>query len=179
MSRIGNNPIVVPEGVNVEIHSDSVKVSGKLGTLSQNFDGVSVSKEENQLIVKRNSESKEHKAKHGLYRSLIYNMIVGVSQGWTKSLELVGVGYRAKVSGKSIDLTLGFSHPVKYDLPDAVSAETPSNTEIVLSSHNKQILGQVAAEIRAFRPPEPYKGKGVKYADERIKRKEAKKAAGA
>ena len=178
MSRIGNNPIVVPEGVNVEIHPDSVKVSGKLGTLSQNFDGVSVSKEENQLIVKRNSESKEHKAKHGLYRSLIYNMVVGVSQGFEKKLELVGVGYRAKASGKTLDLTLGFSHPIKYELPESVSAETPSQTEIVLKSHDKQVLGQVASEIRAFRPPEPYKGKGVKYSDERIKRKEAKKAAG-
>ena len=178
MSRIGNNPITVPEGVNVEIQADSVKVSGKLGTLNQNIDGVSVLKEENQLIIKRNSESKEHKAKHGLYRSLINNMIVGLSKGYEKKLELVGVGYRAKASGKTLDLTLGFSHPIKYELPESVSVETPSQTEIVLKSFDKQALGQTAAEIRAFRPPEPYKGKGVRYSDERIKRKEAKKAAG-
>ena len=106
-------------------------------------------------------------------------MIIGVTEGYEKKLELIGVGYRAKASGKLLELTLGFSHPVKYQLPDAVDVETPSQTEIVLKSHNKQILGQAAAEIRAFRPPEPYKGKGVRYSDEQVKRKEAKKAAGA
>ena len=160
MSRIGNNPIVVPEGVNVEIHSDSVKVSGKHGTLSQNFDGVSVSKEENQLIVKRNSESKEHKAKHGLYRSLIYNMIVGVSQGWTKSLELVGVGYRAQSSGQKLDLSLGFSHNIVMMLPDEIKIETVNekgkNPIINITSYDKQLVGMVAAKIRSYRKPEPY-----------------------
>ena len=124
MSRIGNNPITGPEGVNVEIQADFVKVSGKLGTLNQNIDGVSVLKEENQLIIKRNSESKEHKAKHGLYRSLINNMIVGVSQGWKKSLELVGVGYRAQSSGQKLDLSLGFSHNIVMMLPDEIKIET-------------------------------------------------------
>ena len=180
MSRIGNNPIVVPEGVNVEIHSDSVKVSGKLGTLSQNFDGVSVSKEENQLIVKRNSESKEHKAKHGLYRSLIYNMIVGVSQGWTKSLELVGVGYRAQSSGQKLDLSLGFSHNIVMMLPDEIKIETVNekgkNPIINITSYDKQLVGMVAAKIRSYRKPEPYKGKGVKFVGEEIRRKAGKSA---
>ena len=180
MSRIGNNPIVVPEGVNVEIHSDSVKVSGKHGTLSQNFDGVSVSKEENQLIVKRNSESKEHKAKHGLYRSLIYNMIVGVSQGWKKSLELVGVGYRAQSSGQKLDLSLGFSHNIVMMLPDEIKIETVNekgkNPIINITSYDKQLVGMVAAKIRSYRKPEPYKGKGVKFVGEEIRRKAGKSA---
>jgi len=180
MSRIGNNPIVVPEGVNVEIHSDSVKVSGKLGTLSQNFDGVSVSKEENQLIVKRNSESKEHKAKHGLYRSLIYNMIVGVSEGWKKSLELVGVGYRAQSSGQKLDLSLGFSHNIVMMLPDEIKIETVNekgkNPIINITSYDKQLVGMVAAKIRSYRKPEPYKGKGVKFVGEEIRRKAGKSA---
>ena len=180
MSRIGNNPIVVPEGVNVEIHSDSVKVSGKLGTLSQNFDGVSVSKEENQLIVKRNSESKEHKAKHGLYRSLIFNMVVGVSQGWKKSLELVGVGYRAQSSGQKLDLSLGFSHNIVMMLPDEIKIETVNekgkNPIINITSYDKQLVGMVAAKIRSYRKPEPYKGKGVKFVGEQIRRKAGKSA---
>ena len=180
MSRIGNNPITVPEGVNVEIHSDSVKVSGKLGTLSQNFDGVSVSKEENQLIVKRNSESKEHKAKHGLYRSLIYNMVVGVSQGWKKSLELVGVGYRAQSSGQKLDLSLGFSHNIVMMLPDEIKIETVNekgkNPIINITSYDKQLVGMVAAKIRSYRKPEPYKGKGVKFVGEEIRRKAGKSA---
>ena len=180
MSRVGNNPIVVPEGVNVEIHSDSVKVSGKLGTLSQNFDGVSVSKEENQLIVKRNSESKEHKAKHGLYRSLISNMVVGVSQGWKKSLELVGVGYRAQSSGQKLDLSLGFSHNIVMMLPDEIKIETVNekgkNPIINLTSYDKQLVGMVAAKIRSYRKPEPYKGKGVKFVGEEIRRKAGKSA---
>ena len=180
MSRIGNNPIVVPEGVNVEIHSDSVKVSGKLGTLSQNFDGVSVSKEENQLIVKRNSESKEHKAKHGLYRSLIYNMVVGVSQGWKKSLELIGVGYRAQSSGQKLDLSLGFSHNIVMMLPDEIKIETVNekgkNPIINITSYDKQLVGMVAAKIRSYRKPEPYKGKGVKFVGEEIRRKAGKSA---
>ena len=180
MSRIGNNPIVVPEGVNVEIHSDSVKVSGKLGTLSQNFDGVSVSKEENQLIVKRNSESKEHKAKHGLYRSLINNMIFGVSEGWKKSLELVGVGYRAQSSGQKLDLSLGFSHNIVMMLPDEIKIETVNekgkNPIINITSYDKQLVGMVAAKIRSYRKPEPYKGKGVKFVGEEIRRKAGKSA---
>ena len=180
MSRIGNNPIVVPEGVNVEIHADSVKVSGKLGTLSQNFDGVSVSKDENQLIIKRNSESKDNKAKHGLYRSLINNMIVGVSQGWKKSLELVGVGYRAQSSGQKLDLSLGFSHNIVMMLPDEIKIETVNEKGkkpiINITSYDKQLVGMVAAKIRSYRKPEPYKGKGVKFVGEEIRRKAGKSA---
>ena len=180
MSRIGNNPITVPEGVNVEIQADSVKVSGKLGTLNQNIDGVSVLKEENQLIIKRNSESKEHKAKHGLYRSLINNMIVGVSQGWKKSLALVGVGYRAQSSGQKLDLSLGFSHNIVMMLPDEIKIETINekgkNPIINLTSFDKQLVGMVAAKIRSYRKPEPYKGKGVKFVGEEIRRKAGKSA---
>ena len=180
MSRIGNNPITVPEGVNVEIQADFVKVSGKLGTLNQNIDGVSVLKEENQLIIKRNSESKEHKAKHGLYRSLINNMIVGVSQGWKKSLELVGVGYRAQSSGQKLDLSLGFSHNIVMMLPDEIKIETINekgkNPIINLTSFDKQLVGMVAAKIRSYRKPEPYKGKGVKFVGEEIRRKAGKSA---
>ena len=180
MSRIGNNPITVPEGVNVEIQADSVKVSGKLGTLNQNIDGVSVLKDENQLIIKRNSESKEHKAKHGLYRSLINNMIVGVSQGWKKSLELVGVGYRAQSSGQKLDLSLGFSHNIVMMLPDEIKIETINekgkNPIINLTSFDKQLVGMVAAKIRSYRKPEPYKGKGVKFVGEEIRRKACKSA---
>ena len=180
MSRTGNSPIVVPEGVNVEIHADFVKISGKLGTLSQNIDGVSVSKEENKLIVTRNSESKDHKAKHGLYRSLIKNMVIGVSQGWKKSLELVGVGYRAQSSGQKLDLSLGFSHNIVIILPDEIKIETVNekgkNPIINISSYDKQLLGMVAAKIRSYRKPEPYKGKGVKFVGEEIRRKAGKSA---
>ena len=179
MSRIGNNPITIPEGVSVEISDNKIVVKGKLGEIEQEFSDVLIKINEGVLNVERTSETKDHKSKHGLYRALINNMVIGVSDGFEKKLELKGVGYRAKASGKLLELTLGFSHPVKYQLPEEVSVETPSQTEVVLKSFNKQILGQAAAEIRAFRPPEPYKGKGVKYADERIKRKEAKKAAGA
>ena len=140
---------------------------------------IEVKFDNDQIIVAKREESKKSRERHGLIRALINNMVTGVSEGFQKTLLLVGVGYRAKASGKKLELTLGFSHPVHYDLPEQVEVETPSQTEVVLKSHDKQILGQVAAEIRAFRPPEPYKGKGVKYADENIRRKEAKKAAGA
>ena len=133
----------------------------------------------NLITISYDESSSESTALAGTTRSLINNMVIGVSEGFQKTLLLVGVGYRAKASGKKLELTLGFSHPVQYDIPEQVDVETPSQTEVVLKSHDKQLLGQVAAEIRAFRPPEPYKGKGVKYADENIRRKEAKKAAGA
>ena len=180
MSRIGNNPISVPEGVNIEIHEDSIKVSGKLGSLTQDFDGVSVSKVEDQLVVKRNSESKDHKAKHGLYRSLINNMVIGVSEGWTKELELVGVGYRATAQGQKLELALGFSHSIVMSLAQEVKVETISekgaNPIIKLTSYDKQLVGQVAAKIRSFRKPEPYKGKGIRFVGEQIRRKAGKQA---
>ncbi len=136
---------------------------------------VEVKQEENQLTFAARNGSKQARALAGTTRALVNNMVVGVSQGFEKKLQLNGVGYRAKASGKTVNLTLGFSHPVDYALPEGVTAETPSQTEIVLKSSDKQLLGQVAAEIRAFRPPEPYKGKGVRYADEHVYRKEAKK----
>ena len=182
MSKIGKINISIPDKVKVALAGSNLNIEGPQGKKTINIDldlfNLDI-KDGKEISIKPKKIDQNSKRLWGMNRSLINNAVVGSSAGYEKTLELIGVGYRAKVSGKSIDLTLGFSHPVKYDLPDAVSAETPSNTEIVLSSHNKQILGQVAAEIRAFRPPEPYKGKGVKYADERIKRKEAKKAAGA
>ena len=179
MSRVAKKIINIPEGVNVSLTGNDVSVNSAKGTL--NFvltKEVSLKIDANEISV-MSSDNQESIAMAGTTRSIINNMIVGLSKGYEKKLELVGVGYRAKASGKTLDLTLGFSHPIKYQLPPEVEVETPSQTEVVLKSHNKQILGQAAAEIRAFRPPEPYKGKGVRYADEQVKRKEAKKAAGA
>ena len=180
MSRVANNPINVPDTVNVSINDNVVLVKGNKGELDFSLpSSISIDIKDNIIAVNYNSEDQESVALAGTTRSIINNMIVGVSEGFEKKLELIGVGYRAKASGKLLELTLGFSHPIKYQLPDDVEVETPSQTEVVLRSHNKQILGQAASEIRAFRPPEPYKGKGVRYSDEQVKRKEAKKAAGA
>jgi large subunit ribosomal protein L6 len=179
MSRVAKSPISILDGVNVELVDNVVNVKGKLGELSFELpESISIKIEDSIISVKYDEDIQSSIALGGTTRSLINNMIIGVSSGFEKKLELKGVGYRAKASGKLLELTLGFSHPVKYQLPEEVSVETPSQTEITLKSHNKQILGQAAAEIRAFRPPEPYKGKGVRYADEVIIRKEAKKAAG-
>jgi len=179
MSRVANNPINVPETVNVSINDNVVVIKGNKGELDFTLpSSISIDIKDN-IVVNYNLEDQKSVALAGTTRSILNNMIVGVSEGFEKKLELIGVGYRAKASGKLLELTLGFSHPIKYELPDEVEVETPSQTEVVLKSHNKQILGQAAAEIRAFRPPEPYKGKGVRYADEQVKRKEAKKAAGA
>ena len=180
MSRIGNSPIIVPEGVNVEINSNEIVVSGKLGSLSQIYDGVTVSKVDNIISVTRNSESKDHKSKHGLFRSLFSNMVTGVSTGYTKQLELVGVGYRASNSGQKIDIALGFSHNIVLEVPLEIKVETINekgkNPIIKLSSHDKQLVGMVAAKIRSFRKPEPYKGKGVRFVGEQIRRKAGKSA---
>ena len=180
MSRVAKNPIEIVDGVTVNFNNGCLDVKGKVGELK--FDlpqTVSLDIADNVISVKYDENNQQSVALAGTTRSLVHNMIIGVSQGFEKKLELKGVGYRAKASGKLLELTLGFSHPVKYQLPDEVQVETPSQTEVVLKSHNKQILGQAAAEIRAFRPPEPYKGKGVRYSDENVRRKEAKKAAGA
>ena len=180
MSRVAKNPIHILDNVDLSINEDIISVKGSKGVLE--FDipqSISLEIKENIINVKYDEADQQSVALAGTTRSLINNMIIGVTNGFEKKLELIGVGYRAKASGKLLELTLGFSHPVKYQLPEDVEVETPSQTEIVLKSHNKQILGQAAAEIRAFRPPEPYKGKGVRYADEQVKRKEAKKAAGA
>ncbi len=180
MSRIGNNPIAIPEGVSVELKDNEIIVKGKLGELSQKFDGVAIKNEEGTLTVERESESKEHKSKHGLYRALIFNMVEGVSKGWTKELELVGVGYRASNQGQKLDLALGFSHNIILDIAPEVKVETVSekgkNPVIKLSSYDKQLVGQVAAKIRSFRKPEPYKGKGVKFVGEQLRRKAGKTA---
>jgi large subunit ribosomal protein L6 len=180
MSRIGNNPISIPEGVSIEIQPSLFSVKGKLGELSQTYDSVTIEKDDNTLIVKRLSDSKPVKAKHGLYRSLFNNMVIGVSSGWNKELELVGVGYRASNQGQKLDLALGFSHNIVFMIPDEVKIETISekgkNPIIKLHSLNKQLVGSIAAKIRSFRKPEPYKGKGVKYVGEQIRRKAGKSA---
>jgi large subunit ribosomal protein L6 len=180
MSRVAKNPIEITDGVTVNFNDGCLDVKGKVGELKFDLpETVSLDVADNVITVKYDENNQQSVALAGTTRALVNNMIIGVSQGFEKKLELKGVGYRAKASGKLLELTLGFSHPVKYQLPDEVQVETPSQTEVVLKSHNKQILGQAAAEIRAFRPPEPYKGKGVRYSDENVRRKEAKKAAGA
>ena len=180
MSRIGNNPVVIPQGVTVDIKDGLVTVKGKLGELSQNFDTVAIKVEDGNVMVTRSSDSKDQKAKHGLYRALMLNMIHGVSTGWTKDLELVGVGYRASNQGQRLELALGFSHAIVMNLAPEVKVETVSekgkNPIIKLTSHDKQLVGQVAAKIRGFRSPEPYKGKGVKFVGEVLRRKAGKSA---
>ena len=180
MSRVGNNPVAIPEGVTVDIQADKVIVKGKLGELEQPYDGVSFENNEGIITVTRKTNSKEHKSKHGLYRALLANMIEGVSKGFTKELELVGVGYRASNQGQKLDLALGFSHNILLDIAPEVKVETISekgkNPIIKLSSHDKQLVGFVAAKIRSFRKPEPYKGKGVRFVGEQIRRKAGKSA---
>ncbi|WP_346883339.1 50S ribosomal protein L6 [uncultured Algibacter sp.] len=180
MSRIGNNPVAIPEGVTVDIKDNVVTVKGKLGELTQNYDSIEIKVEEGNVMVTRSSDSKDQKAKHGLYRSLMHNMIEGVSKGWTKELELVGVGYRAANQGQKLDLALGFSHNIILNVAPEVKVETISekgkNPIIKLTSFDKQLVGQVAAKIRGFRRPEPYKGKGIKFVGEIIRRKAGKSA---
>ena len=180
MSRIGNNPIAITEGVTVEIKDNLVTVKGKLGELAQEYSQVNIEVKEGKVYVTRPSDSKEHKAKHGLYRSLIVNMVQGVAKGWTKELELVGVGYRATHQGQKLDLALGFSHNVVIDLAPEIKLDTISekgkNPIVKLTSYDKQLVGQVAAKIRSFRKPEPYKGKGIKFVGEVLRRKAGKSA---
>lgn len=180
MSRIGNNPVGIPEGVTVDVKDNVVTVKGKLGELTQPYDTVEIKVEDGNILVTRSSDNKESKAKHGLYRSLMNNMIEGVSKGWTKELELVGVGYRASNQGQKLDMALGFSHNIVMNVAPEVKIETISekgkNPIIKLTSHDKQLVGQVAAKIRGFRKPEPYKGKGVKFVGEELRRKAGKSA---
>lgn len=180
MSRIGNSPIAIPEGVTIDIKDTVVTVKGKLGELSQNIEDITIKNEDSNLVLGRPSESKTHKAKHGLYRSLISNMVIGVSKGFTKELELVGVGYRATNQGQNLDLAIGYSHTVSMKIAQEVKVETESvkgkNPIIKLSSHDNQLLGQVAAKIRSLRKPEPYKGKGIKFVGEVLRRKAGKTA---
>ncbi|VAW13879.1 LSU ribosomal protein L6p (L9e) [hydrothermal vent metagenome] len=180
MSRIGKSPIAIPEGVTIEIKDKVVTVKGKLGELSQNIDEIAIKNEDGSLTLERPSESKDHKAKHGLYRALISNMVDGVSKGWTKELELVGVGYRASNQGQKLDLALGYSHNIVLNIAPEVKVEAISekgkNPIIKLTSLDKQLVGQVAAKIRSFRRPEPYKGKGIKFVGEQLRRKAGKTA---
>jgi large subunit ribosomal protein L6 len=180
MSRIGKNPIAIPAGVTVEVSDVIVTVKGKLGQLIQSYADVAVKVEGDQVLVERSSDSKDQRSKHGLYRSLINNMIIGVSTGFTKELELVGVGYRASNQGQKLDLALGFSHNIILEVAPEVKLETISekgkNPIVKLTSFDKQLVGQVAAKIRGFRKPEPYKGKGVKFVGEVLRRKAGKSA---
>jgi large subunit ribosomal protein L6 len=180
MSRIGKNPVTIPAGVTVEVKDGIITVKGKNGQLTQNYADVTVKVEEGSVIVERSSDHKDQRSKHGLYRSLINNMILGVSEGFTKSLELVGVGYRASNQGQKLDLALGFSHNIILEVAPEVTVETISekgkNPIVKLTSLDKQLLGAVAAKIRGFRKPEPYKGKGVKFVGEELRRKAGKSA---
>lgn len=180
MSRIGNNPVAIPSGVTVDVKDNLITVKGKLGELTQEFSEVAIKVEDEKVTVERPSDSKAHRAKHGLYRSLVNNMIKGVSQGWTKELELVGVGYRASNQGQKLDIAIGFSHNIVLEIAPEVKVETVSEKGkspiIKLTSHDRQLVGQVAAKIRSFRKPEPYKGKGIKFVGEQLRRKAGKSA---
>jgi len=176
MSRIANAPVALPNGVEVTLSGSSIKVKGSKGELEWSAHRlVSVNQEDAQLKISANDDSKHAVALAGTTRALINNMVTGVTDGFEKKLTIIGVGYRAQAQGQKLNLTLGFSHPVVYEVPEGIKVETPSNTEIVVSGIDKQKVGQVAAEIRAYRKPEPYKGKGVRYADEYVARKQAKK----
>lgn len=180
MSRIGKNPITIPEGVTVDLKDGIVTVKGKLGELTQEIQDIDVKIEDGVITFERSSEKKDQKAKHGLYRALVNNMIEGVANGFTKELELVGVGYRASNQGQKLDLAIGFSHNIVLDLAPEVKVETISekgkNPIVKLTSYDKQLVGQIAAKIRSFRAPEPYKGKGIKFRGEQLRRKAGKSA---
>jgi large subunit ribosomal protein L6 len=182
MSRIGNAPVKVPAGVDVKIEATVVTVKGPKGELVQDYDPcIAIKQEGEEITFSRSSDHKDHRAKHGLYRSLVHNMITGVSEGWKRELELHGVGFRATASGQLLELVIGFSHSVAISLPeeikvDAVTEKGKAPT-VILESYDKQLVGQVAARIRALRKPEPYKGKGIRYKDEYIRRKAGKSAA--
>ncbi|SCY36733.1 50S ribosomal protein L6 [Nitrosospira sp. Nsp13] len=176
MSRVGKNPVSVPENVEVTLSASEVLVKGPLGTLRHHLvSDIAVEREGGNLLIKASNDSKQANAMSGTMRALLANMVHGVTKGFEKKLLLVGVGYRAQAAGEVLNLTLGFSHPVAHKMPDGVKAETPSQTEILIKGIDKQQVGQVAAEIRAYRRPEPYKGKGVRYANEVIVMKETKK----
>jgi large subunit ribosomal protein L6 len=178
MSRIGKEPVPIPSGVDVDLSADTITVKGPGGTLTQaRHGGIDIAVEDGQVHVTRPDDEREARQLHGLYRTLIANMVTGVTEGYTRRLDIVGVGYRAAMQGTSIKLQLGFSHDVVVDAPEGITFEVPTQTQILVKGASKQQVGQVAANIRSLRPPEPYKGKGVKYSDETITRK-AGKAAG-
>ena len=176
MSRIASNPINIPAGVEISFDGNKVTVKGSNGQLSHSvYPDVEFDLSDNQLQTKWNENDKNAKIQAGTARAIVNNMVTGVTKGFEKKLELIGVGYRAQVKGKELNLTLGFSHPIDFPIPEGITIETPSQTEIIIKGCDKQKVGQVAANIRSYRPPEPYKGKGVRYADEHVVRKEAKK----
>lgn len=178
MSRIGNKPIAIPQGVDIQMDGNTLTVKGPKGTLTREFHkDMKIAIENGELTVTRPSEEKKHKSLHGLTRTLINNMVVGVTEGYSKSLEIVGVGYRATMKGKNLNLVLGFSHPVEIEPPEGITFETPAATKIVVSGISKEVVGQVAAEIRGWRKPEPYKGKGIRYEGEYVRRKAGKTGA--
>ena len=175
MSRIGKHPVVLPKGVTAKVEGNTVQVKGPKGELERTFhDDMKVSLNEGQILVERPSDEANHKALHGLSRTLVANMVEGVTKGYKKELELVGVGYKADQRPYGLQLALGFSHPVKYEAPKGIKLSAPQPTMIVIEGANKEVVGQVAAEIRSIRPPEPYKGKGIKYVGEQVRRKAGK-----
>ncbi len=177
MSRIGKKPVQIPAGVEVAVNGKTITVKGKKGELSFDFyEKLDIAVENNEVVVTRQDDERDSRARHGLTRALVQNMVIGVSEGYKKELELVGVGYRVQQKGKQLELSLGFSHPVFTEQPEGVTFEVPDNTHIVISGIDKQQVGQVAAEIRNLRPPEPYKGKGIRYKDENVRRKLGKAA---
>jgi large subunit ribosomal protein L6 len=182
MSRIGKSPVTIAKGVDVSFNDGLLKVKGPKGELSQEIDSaISLDIADGVITLTRSSDHKDARSKHGLYRSLIHNMVTGVSTGWTRQLEMIGVGYRCKANGQQLELTLGFSHPIVFELPGEIKltakAEKGENPSITLESYDKQLLGQVAAKIRSLRAPEPYKGKGVRYVGEFVRKKAGKSAA--
>lgn len=180
MSNIGKQPIIIPENVQISISNNSVEVKGQLGELNMNFNSrIDISNIDNTIVVKRNSEQRKDKELHGLYRALIQNMVVGVSQGFEKTLLLVGVGYTAEKKGDFLLLNVGYSHPIYFQIPEGVMVNTPDQTTIVVKGYHKQNVGDFTAKIRSMRKPEPYKGKGIKYSDEIIRRKAGKVVGGA
>ena len=180
MSRIGKKPVEIPKGVTVTLKEDVITVKGPKGELQEQIHpDISVEVKDGQVLVIRHSEETKSRALHGLWRALIHNMVVGVTEGYTRKLEIVGVGYRAEIKGSRLNLLLGFSHPIVFSAPDGIKIEAPTQTNIVISGVHKQLVGLVAAKLRSLRPPEPYKGKGVKYEGEYIRRKAGKAAASA
>lgn len=176
MSRVAKNPVAIPAMVEVALSANSISVSGPLGKLSHPMtDAVKLEREGDSITFKASNDSHHSRAMSGTLRSLVANMVLGVSQGFTRKLNLVGVGYKAQAQGSTLNLDLGYSHPINYKMPEGVTVQTPTQTEIVLTGYDKQVVGQVAAQIRGYRSPEPYKGKGVRYSDEVVVIKETKK----
>lgn len=181
MSRIGKKPVVIPDGVEIKIDKGNIFVKGKLGELNQSFDikAVRISKEDGQASVKPLSASKDVSSKYGLYRSLLSNMVTGVSEGFSKTLKIIGVGYRVSLKGSDLEILVGYSNPVIFKKPEGITFEIPDNTTIIIKGIDKQLVGEVSSNIRNIRPPEPYKGKGIRYSDEMVRRKVGKAAAAA